>query len=98
MEVLSASSADACSGSEDDAGSEHDCRPPRKRNKTSRELPAEAIALFKNWMLSEKNFSHPVRIFVSTLNCLFSSVWFLCFIIVPKRSGMVIMHRVVLTF
>jgi hypothetical protein len=34
--------------------------PPHKRCKLSRELPAEAIAVFKSWMLSEKNFAHPV--------------------------------------
>lgn len=61
------------SGSEDDAASDHtsnvdtldgdgDGAPPRKRSKTTRELPAEAIAVFKCWMLSEKNFSHPVSL------------------------------------
>jgi hypothetical protein len=34
--------------------------PPHKRSKLSRELPTEAIDVFKKWMLSEKNFAHPV--------------------------------------
>lgn len=32
-----------------------------KRSKLSRELPPEAVAVFKSWLLSEKNFSHPVH-------------------------------------
>jgi hypothetical protein len=44
---------------EDDA--EEGDRNSAKRSKPSRELPPEAVAVFKSWLLSEKNFSHPVN-------------------------------------
>ena len=52
-----------CSGSDlEDADDfeEEDGPKATKRSKISRELPPEATIVFKNWMLSEKNISHPV--------------------------------------
>ena len=51
------------SGDSDDDEHQKDRHPqenPSKRLKTQRDLPIEAVAVFKSWILAEKNFSHPV--------------------------------------
>ena len=69
LDTCSGSEDEACSDRDADLDGESTLdgsngdngeQPPRKRGKISRELPPEAIAVFKNWMLSEKNFAHPV--------------------------------------
>ena len=47
----------------DSASGDSDSDRPHKRLKSSRELPPEAVTVFRSWLLSEKNFSHPVRDF-----------------------------------
>jgi hypothetical protein len=51
-------------GADNDSSADSDSDRPHKRIKSSRELPPEAVAVFRSWLLSEKNFSHPVSAFL----------------------------------
>lgn len=71
MEIPADECGDSVSGQSDDEQEDSTLdtgeygsngEPAHKKKKLSRDLPVEAIAVFKNWMLSEKNFAHPVRL------------------------------------